>query len=368
MSDLEFFYVVWVAFYLWECSHWLLTPVVPFVSWFGGTFRRARPFFVASSRGAGLVLASPIPLWGTLLAASEWPLAVSPLGVVTLDGTTVSFADQPRFQARGHRLMANQARLAEAHSSAQARWLADTLKRISATPEAGREAPILGALRESLDPAAVSARLDEFKTVARCASLAAAALFLYGFVMAPALVWRWGLLPLWPWTLGGLVILCGVNAFAFFRAHRKLHPQLDDERVAHVLMVLLFPPAGMRARDLLSRPLLQRFHPLAVAGALGDPGELKVMVGRAWRELRYPRTEPPSRTAEAGEVRAWYHRALLAEVERFAGRNGLQPDQFASAPERSDAECRSYCPRCQAQFTRAEGTCSDCGVGLVGLR
>jgi len=44
--------------------------------------------------------------------------------------------------------------------------------------------------------------------------------------------------------------------------------------------------------------------------------------------------------------------------------SGLRLDQLTAAPARSEPESRAYCPRCHIQFTRAEGTCSDCGVSL----
>jgi predicted amidophosphoribosyltransferase len=30
-------------------------------------------------------------------------------------------------------------------------------------------------------------------------------------------------------------------------------------------------------------------------------------------------------------------------------------------PDREDAAFLSYCPRCQAQYTRSDGHCADCG-------
>jgi len=116
---------------------------------------------------------------------------------------------------------------------------------------------------------------------------------------------------------------------------------------------------------MLSRPLLERFHPLAIAASLCSPGQLKVLARRTVRELRHPQVGTLPAEGDAGKIRAWANAAMLREVERFAARNGMPPDQLDSTPARIDPECRSYCPRCHAQFTRADGACSDCGVSLV---
>jgi hypothetical protein len=55
-------------------------------------------------------------------------------------------------------------------------------------------------------------------------------------------------------------------------------------------------------------------------------------------------------------------------VTLFLKKNGLDPAALLQPPERADAGCLSYCPRCLAQFTTREGRCEDCGgVGLEAL-
>jgi hypothetical protein len=365
MSDLEFLYVVTAAFYLWECTHWLPNSVVPFVSWYGGKSRTAAPFFVAAGRDAGLVMASPLPGLGTLFMASEWPVAVSPLGVANHSGAIVRFIDQPRFAVRRLRLMAGDQAIARMTSLSTGSRLAKELNHLTAVPEARRESMIRDALAESLSVEKVAVRHEEFKQASWLPRITAALLWMFAFIGAPTVIWRSGLEKTWPWLVGGLVALCGLNAIVFFRAHRRLHPKLDDARFTHLLMVLLFPPAGMRSLDALSRPLMERFHPLAVARQLSDASQFRVLSSRTVRELRYPRAAAPGVTAEGEAIWSWFNETLCSEVGRFVSKNGISIEESLAAPKRLDAECRSYCPRCLSQFTRTRGTCSDCGLRLV---
>jgi hypothetical protein len=121
----------------------------------------------------------------------------------------------------------------------------------------------------------------------------------------------------------------------------------------------------MRSRDPLSRPLLERFHPLAVARELCHPARFEEFASRVVREARHPRPRPSSGEGDADAVWAWFDRAMLERLEGFVSEAGLNADRLDIAPEKSDAQSQAYCPRCHAQFIRKDGGCSDCGVGLI---
>jgi hypothetical protein len=320
---------------------------------------------VLHTRELGGVLAPPLPGFASFFIASFPTLAVSPSGVASAAGVVVPFSGQGRFQARHQGVWNNRSRLVRVSSPAQAGWLAAELNRLAVLPEGERAGALSQWLAARLDAARVVARLEAFKLAARLPSLTAAAIFGWVFLATPLFIGSLGLALTWPWLLIGLVLLCGLNAALFFRAHRRLYPERDDERFAHLLMALLFPPAGMRARDLLSRPLLETFHPLAVAKELCPATEFDDLAGRVVRELRHPRPPRSGLAVEALSVWSGFHESLRQAVEQFLVRHGLSPDQFTVPPTPSDPECRSYCPRCHAQFVRVDGGCSDCGVALA---
>lgn len=367
MSDLEYLYAVMVVFYLAECTHWIRTAAAPFIAWTGRCFRPSKPFFTAAGRDGGFHFASPLPTGGTFLVASAWPFALSPVAVVNPVGTMVCFDDAPEFTARRHRLMVGKLQLAALSSPAQARRLVALLNQLVATAQGEREEVITARMRAALDSAALSARLGSFRTVSRLPGILASVLLVFVFFLAPLVIWWLGVMMAWPWLLGGLVILSAVNSIGFLRAHRRLHPDLEDERFAHFLMVLLFPPAAMRTGDMLSRPLLEPFHPLAAASELCRPEEFEALACRVACGLRYPATRPASTTAGAGAVWGWHDRAMARAVEGLLVQHDLSLDQLVAPPAQADAGSRSYCPRCHAQFTRETGTCSDCGVGLASF-
>src|SRR5882757_4885125 len=44
-------------------------------------------------------------------------------------------------------------------------------------------------------------------------------------------------------------------------------------------------------------------------------------------------------------------------IESFLSQHGISPEELLRPPAPADPTCRSYCPRCLAQFTTNEGEC-----------
>ena len=71
--------------------------------------------------------------------------------------------------------------------------------------------------------------------------------------------------------------------------------------------------------------------------------------------------EPAIREVEDHSRAVWQD-----AVAGFLKQNGLEPAQLLQPPPPADETCRSYCPRCLAQFTTSTGVCEDCrGLPLV---
>jgi hypothetical protein len=127
-------------------------------------------------------------------------------------------------------------------------------------------------------------------------------------------------------------------------------------------MILLYPPAAIRASDALSRPLLESCHPLAAAAVLCDAPHFETFARRTLLDLRHPArplaTEnQPALAAIEESARA----ETLAAAELVVRKAGLDPEKIIRPPEPSDSTCRAFCPRCHALFTSADSSCSDCG-------
>jgi hypothetical protein len=126
--------------------------------------------------------------------------------------------------------------------------------------------------------------------------------------------------------------------------------------------MLLAPPSAVRAHDVLSRHLLENFHPLALAEVLCAPETCQAFARQVLLDLRYP-AFPVWPTNEAGpsSTEQWSRAVWLEAVENFVRRAGWKPEALVAPPRPLEPGNRSYCPRCGAQFIARKGTCADCG-------
>jgi hypothetical protein len=146
------------------------------------------------------------------------------------------------------------------------------------------------------------------------------------------------------------------------RAHKRLYPDADEDRFTQSLMILLSPPLATRGLERLGRPLLETWHPLALATTFGRKEEATQLSRRILKELTYPR--PSIHTVHASQVaeieRTW--RELQAKpLRQLLRAENIDPEVLLKPPIRLEECCRSYCPRCDTQFTTATGECPDCG-------
>jgi len=207
--------------------------------------------------------------------------------------------------------------------------------------------------------------LAEFKSGTGRLGFVTNALFGYLFVLSPLAIWLVGLGRSWPGLLAGLLALTATIAVLFHRSHKRLYPAAEDERFTHSVIFLLSPATAIRARDALSRPLLEAYHPLTVAKALCPEERFKNMARSCWRELNFPALPVcPEGEPIAQETERYSRGVLQKTVEEFLRESGIDPASLLPPPTPADETCQSFCPRCLAQFTTRDGLCGDCG----GLR
>jgi hypothetical protein len=348
----------------------------------GRQWRLAHPSELAGNQRGGLVLAHPLPPLGTVLTGNQYPLSLSPDAALAYVAPSVNpgwrppqtarlvrFGDVRNVATRGRSILVNGDVLLRAASPTFAARLAHDLRRLSALAPAGRESAIEQLFNESLDASAIQRRWQEFHQRTAKVRLMTNAVFGFLFVLAPSLIWHLGFRLCWLGLLLGLLALTASTAILFHRAHKVLYPAAEDERFTHALTILLSPATTIRAHDLLSRPLLETFHPLALAKVFCPEQQFRAFARHVLREIRFPGLpvcpgEDPVAQAAERHARA----ALQRAVEGFLKQYGINPDALVQPPAPTDETCRSYCPRCLAQFTTATGTCADCGgVALAGL-
>jgi hypothetical protein len=382
MSDLQLLFLVLAALYGWECACWLRRGSVAFTTWLGRSWREAHPgTFLGNQRG-GFIFAQPLPPLGALLTANQLPLSLSPDAALAYVATNVNhgwrpaqtgrfllFDDIQEVRERGRKVMVNGEVWLTAPSTSFARRIAEELTRLTRLRKAERADAVSELIRASLDECAVAQRWQNYQAQSSGLRGLTNALFVYVFVFAPVLIWYLGFKLSWLGLLLGLLAPTTTTAVLFRRAHRVLYPNAEDERFTHTLTIALAPTSALRAHDALSRPLMEMFHPLAVAKALLPQARFREFARRVLLDLRHPAL-PLCPSEDAVQCATELHaRSILRQAaEQLLKRSGVEPDELCRAPAPADETCRAYCLRCGAQFTKATGTCTDCGgLALVAF-
>lgn len=344
-------------------------------SWFSGWTVRT-PSSLMGSQERGLILSNPLPPFGTTLLAQTWPFSPAPAGVhayaaLTVhpegrtreDGPFVPWDDLHGVVAEDKAVRSGEAVVGRADSDAGARGWAGMLRELAKAYPADREDGIQRALDRAFDRSAAMRRAQELDDAGRWVRRIGIALWLHLFVAVPVVVKSWSIVFAWPILALVMLLLMWTIATLFFRAHRRLHPEAAGERLQAVFVFTFLPTAAIRAVDYLSRSTMAGLHPLAVAHALLDADAFKVFARKVLLDARTPlRPECRSEDIRAREAEAWFRDRLKAALERFVRAQGLDPDALCAAPSPKDASSKSYCPRCDAQYTLKEGTCSTCGA------
>lgn len=369
MSDVELLFLVLALIYVWECSNWVPLGAIAFTTWLGSRWRRASPA-VRNQKG-GFVLAPFLPPLGGIVSANPPPLLISPEGFLaarppSAKGEVIALAwtDLRKIEAEGKLLAINGKAFARAFTITQARQAVDEVRNLLRLAPAARESALQKLMHDRFRSKTALQKWKAFSLRTANLQFLANVLLIYLFVFAPLAIGRMGLTQIWPSLLAGLYVLTFSIAFMFHSAHKHFYPAAKDERFTHTLINMFSPATTIRARDLLSRPLLENFHPVALAKAFCRESEFKAMARAAVLDFHFPaKSTVPSATAPAiPQAVVRYCRELEKKaLETFLQKHGLKIADLLQPPRRMDESCVAYCPRCQAQFTFVEGECSDCG-------
>src|SRR5205085_10268815 len=126
-------------------------------------------------------------------------------------------------------------------------------------------------------------------------------------------VWKAGMeRALWPMVIG-IYVQTIMIALLFSKLHRKIYPADSEQVFKPFLTMLLAAPSAIRAQDILGRPLLEEFHPLAVAKALCRRVEFDRFARVAIRDLHFPILPivPPAICEAAAEVEKGFREMIV---------------------------------------------------------
>ncbi len=314
----------------------------------------------------GLLLGNLLPT-GSAVVAAPWPLAVSPSGVVahaasaptpdgraTTSGRLVAFAALRTVSADGATLLVNgEPFVTAASKTAAARW-AGWLDELRALPEADRGAWIERALAAHCDATAAGEVVRACRRQTRWVRAFSTLLFAYCFGALGAAAFTDLPVPLRAAVPGYFALVA-----ATFLALRVAAGRTDG----HGWMVLVSPVDAFRAADLLTRPRLEVFHPLALGHVLATRAAHKAFARRVALDLAHP-LPPPPLSPDAAAAAAWFAGRLSDAVGAAFRASGFDPAALAAPPAPDDRHSLGYCPRCHGQYTRAGGECPACGISL----
>jgi hypothetical protein len=368
MSDVELLFLVLALIYIWECANWVPLGAKAFTTWLGTRWRYSSP--ALRNQKGGFVLAPPLPPLGGILSVNPSPLFIAPQGILAVrpasrrggENLVVGWDEIRKIDTEGKTLVINGKAFARGFSATQARRTADQLRELLKFSASARESALQKSMQERFRIKIARRQWKAFSLRTANLQFLANALFVYLFVFAPLAISRMGLALIWPSLLAGLYALTFSISFIFHHTHKHFYPTMKDDRFTHTLINMFSPATTIRARDVLSRPLLENFHPVAVANAFCPEPEFRQIAQAAVLDFRFPPKSTKSDRSVAAEAIVRYCSDLEKKaLESFLQQHGVKVDELLQAPERMDETCVSYCPRCQAQFTFADGQCSDCG-------
>lgn len=375
MTDLEALFVVLVAVYISQCISWVPPHAFAFSRTFRGRWVAGAPEIAFSGWKIKGVVANPIPFFAGLAIAQPEPVAVTPQGIL-LPGENaelhaaswhvVPWESIQTFSRQGDWVLADGRRIHQAISPSEARRLRRLLA--SWKKQGCSWAVLEKEWKRRLDAKAVQERLQELRAATGWVLMFSNALFLLLFGVVPVYIWAGARTVAWINLLFVTLLMIGGSVFTFRKAYRKLYPEEREGLFSETLTIALSPFAAMRARDALTRNLLESFDPLAVTVSLLAKADFDVFAGKTYRQIVFPLPDSPDVSEpiaqEARDLREMRNRCRLAFLKKQVG----DLARFVAPPVADSTQSRSYCPRCHAQFRLESGNCSDCrGIALLPL-
>jgi hypothetical protein len=272
----------------------------------------------------------------------------------------VTFDEIRDCTADGKSLYVNQARFVECGDAEQSRILAKLINSVVAASPARREHLIDRHIAGRFDQDAAADRLNSERSRLRAIGVICSLFFVFLFLLAPVLAVLHGLEPLIIPSALIMVAFAGCISALFFLVHRRLYPELKEDRFSHLAKMVVCPPGAIGAPDLLTAGLMAHYDPALVASLLHG-ADTDAFVDGYLRDLHFPIKDELNDPLSLEIVR-WYRARVLdcisGRLQRFGPqRASARPDLVASAD--------SYCPRCLGQFQIDREECADCpGVSL----
>lgn len=369
--------VLWLV-YASECFLWLNKGTIMFVAWWGATWRVATASRIFGNGSGGLGFLNPFPALGRFCLSQPIPVSISPEFITPHNSqnggigagtertrTFLGLSDIADVSINSGDLWINGQLFCKGRAYHNLEALAELIEELRTKAPDDRIASIEAFWTQQMDLEGARGEQASFRSKTARLRAFCNAQFIYLYMVLPCLMSVYGVSRLLlPAAL--LMILLAVQvAVEFSAVHKRLYPAEKGVRVSNAIKFVLCPPVCIRALDLLMRHSNSRYHSLTLGALLLPVTSGEAFIGGVLRDLRHPIT-----TTETQEVVGTICQWQNATVERVASKY-LSPvagciENLNKPPIPQASDCRSYCPRCLAEFTLEYGDCPDCpGVPLV---
>lgn len=135
-----------------------------------------------------------------------------------------------------------------------------------------------------------------------------------------------------------------------------------------MVKMVIFPPTAVRANDFLSLNLLTNYHPLAIAQILFDKINFENFSKKVVIDLKYPIINN-FENEQVTLTNKWHRSNLENIVTAFLHNYSVDMKHLLITPLPENVSCKSYCPRCENQYTVLKNICSECGtIALIPFK
>ena len=372
LSDGQTLFIVLVLIYLSECVLWVRKQSVGFLSPWCRRVHISTALF--GNATGGLLFVNPLPPLGSVFLSHLSPLSISPAGICALNvqalpgvGRLVQselclqFDRIAQASTDGAYLLVNDERFVKCATPSQAGELAELINQTAKASSSSDRERILRAYnsKKFAEDEARKVLLQSASTLFEI-RLLGSIFFVFLFLIAPTLMSVYGLLRLFI-PVAVVTFVFAIQIAVLFHRGRKLLFK-GEARWDQLIIMILCPPAAIRAADLLTRDLMSNYNPIVVAHLLAGSHAHR-FIRSFILDLQHPLSHEFSNEI-AAEVIEWsvadQLRQCVAYIERKKNLKNLL------APLKATGDFYSYCPRCECKFMRGESECPDCpGVELV---
>jgi hypothetical protein len=373
-------FLVLCFIYITDCFVWVEQHSVVFVTWDGKRWieKAANQLFQIFKKG--LLLLNPLPSIGTAIYCHLPPLSIAPMGICSLNcqifthkGVSepniiaIPFEEISSIKVHNKDLIINESQFCRFGHKRQADRVNLLLHSMNDANLQERTFIIKKFLREQFDYRETKRRFEQLTIEIRYLRFLCSMFFFLLFAFSPLLVYYFGLNKMFlPITLGMFAFAIQIS-IVFYMLHKSFYLNDNEERTNGLMMMILFPPAAIRASNIITQNLLIERNPIVISHILFSNDKFKEFASRTLRNLKYP---PIGHSIERheNEIISWHNQTLLSIVSKYITDVANLKDELLIPPPPDDSTVRAYCPRCLSQFMQEEGDCPDCpGVSLLPL-